>query len=453
MSESNLIVCANVNGEVNNLFKVSPENIVGNTPVPVSPYYEQFNFNKLSFVGSGEFTGPYYDDYGNNLGCKGVYVIGVYSATKGDEYITDKEFTLYLSDKQLSVLEDPSNENLLRQCETESVIFDDSYYTDKESLKSHLTDKFNKVTDGIKFSYTFTSHYSDTLTYVANSFNADNLTAKFKCSVKWRTYNDLFTGVPGYGLPLEKPVNYLGRSYDTALFSYDILDFGVTEIYPTGFAVGTNNIVAGDGAIATGMGSAAMGAFSAAFGRSSQARGYTAFAAGVRSKALFEFSMALGNESETHEIASVAIGNKCKAYGSNSFAAGSESRTNNDRSVALGNTCRTGSNSQCVVGKYNCKNSTATFAVGGGSHEGTVKSSTGETYNKFKGKNILEITDTGRIIVPVQGTNPTEFAYLEIWKNSDTGALELKYGLESESREKYFWHDSEGNELDVDPTK
>lgn len=452
MSESNLIVCANINGEVNNLFKVSPENIVGTNPVPVSPYYEQFNFNKLTFTGSGEFTGPYYDDYGNNLGCKGVYVIGVYSAITGNNNIT--EVTLYLSDKQLSVLEEPSNNppNLLRQCENTSVIFDDSYYTDKESLKSHLTSAFNKVTDDIKFSYTFTSHYTDIFTYVANSFNANNLTAKFKC-IKDRKYNNLFTDVPGYGLPPEKPVKYLGRSYDTALFSYDMLDFGVMEIYPTGFAVGTNNVAAGDGAIATGMGSEAMGAFSAAFGRSSQTRGYTSFAAGVRSKALFEFSMALGNESETHEIASVAIGNKCKAYGSNSFAAGSESRTNNDRSVALGNTCRTGSNSQCVVGKYNCKNSTAAFAVGGGAPLGTVKSSTGETYNKFKSKNILEITDTGRIIIPVQGTNPTEFAYLEIWKNSATGALELKYGLESESREKIIWQDSEGNELDVDPTK
>lgn len=450
MSESNLIVCANINGEVNNLFKVSPKNIVGINPVPVSPYYEQFNFNKLSFVGSGEFTGPYYDDYGNTLGCKGVYVIGVYSTITGNNNIT--EVTLYLSDKQLSILEEPNNNppNLLRQCKSALVTFDDSYYTDKESLKSHLTDKFNTVTDDIKFSYTFTSHYTDIFTYVANSFNANNLTAKFKC-IKERKYNSLFTDVPGYGLPEEKPINYLGRSYDTALFSYDMLDFGVVEIYPIGFAVGTNNVVAGDGAIATGMGSKAMGVFSAAFGRSSEARGYTSFAAGVRSKALFEFSMALGNESETHEIASVAVGNLCKAYGARSFAAGSQSITNNDSSVAIGNTCRTGNNSQCIVGKYNYKNSTAAFAVGGGSSGGTVKSSTGETYNKINSKNIFEITDTGRIIVPIQGTNPTEFAYLEIWKNA-SGKLELKYGLES-SREKTIWQDSEGNETDVDPTK
>lgn len=452
MSESNLIVCANINGEVNNLFKVSPKNIVGINPVPVSPYYEQFNFNKLSFVGSGEFTGPYYDEYGNNLGCRGVYVIGVYSTITGNNNIT--EVTLYLSDKQLSVLEEPNEDpqNLLRQCKSASVTFDDSYYTDKESLKSHLTDKFKTVTDDIKFSYTFTSHYTDIFTYVANSFNVNNLTAKFKC-IKKKTYNSLFTDVPGYPIDTETEtiVKYLGRSYDTALFSYDMLDFGVTEIYPTGFAVGTNNVVAGDGAIATGMGSEAMGVFSAAFGRSSKARGYTSFAAGVRSKALFEFSMALGNESETHEIASVAVGNLCKAYGARSFAAGSQSITNNDSSVAIGNTCRTGNNSQCVVGKYNYKNSAAAFAVGGGSYGGTVKSTTGETYNKFKSKNIFEITDTGRIIVPVQGTNPTEFAYFEIWKNA-SGKLELKYGLES-SREKTIWQDSEGNETDVDPTK
>ena len=437
MSKSNLIVCANVNGEVNNLFKVSPENIVGNTPVPVSPYYEQFNFNKLSFVGSGEFTGPYYDDYGNNLGCKGVYVIGVYSAIKGNNNIT--EVTLYLSDKQLSVLEEPNNNppNLLRQCKNESVIFDDLYYTDKESLKSHLIDKFRTVTDDIKFSYTFTSHYTDIFTYVANSFNATNLTAKFKCISNNKKYNNLFTDVPGYGLPLEKPVNYLGRSYDTALFSYDMLDFGVVEIYPTGFAVGTSNTVAGDGAIATGMGSEAMGAFSAAFGRSSQARGYTTFAAGVRAKALIENSVALGDQ--------------CVTKGTSSFAAGYQSITNNGYSVALGNNCRTEATSQCVVGRYNCKNSTAIFAVGGGASLGKIKTSAGKTYTKINSKNIFEITDTGKIIVPIQGTNPTEFAYLEFRKNA-SGALELKYGLAT-SRGKIIWQDSDGNETDVDPTK
>ena len=97
-NNDNLIVCADDNGKINDLFKISPENIVGNNPVPVSPQYEDYDFNKVSFMGSGEFTGIYYDDTvpkgqarGNNLGCKGVYVIGVYSATIGTNSILNKE--------------------------------------------------------------------------------------------------------------------------------------------------------------------------------------------------------------------------------------------------------------------------------------------------------------------------------------------------------------------------
>lgn len=147
VSNDNLIVSADNNFKINDLFKVSPKNIVGDNPVPVSSQYEEFNFNKMNFTGSGEFTGIYYEAQGNNLGCKGVYVIGVYSTITETNSILNKEVTLYLSDKQLSELQ--SGTSLLKQCDNASTTFDNSYYTDKSGLIAHLKTVFNTVTDTI----------------------------------------------------------------------------------------------------------------------------------------------------------------------------------------------------------------------------------------------------------------------------------------------------------------
>ena len=374
-SNDNLIVCADNNGKINDLFKVSPENIVGDTEIKVSPQYEKENFNKMSFVGSGEFTGIYYDDSedgqsrGNNLGCRGVYVIGIYSETKGS--ILNKEVTLYLSDKQLSAL--PKNgdlgyytwtdsegnniTSLLRVVDNKTTTFDNSFYTDKASLISHLKTTLSTVTDVIKFSYTSNTHFTDSLQFV--SFDETYCSATFKwISASSTSFNSIFANDPG-SYDTEKNTPYSLRTYDTALFSYDMLGFGVVEIFPTGFAVGTNNTVAGDGNIATGMGSKAMGAFSAAFGRSAQARGYTTFAAGIKSKALNNGAFACGDSSTASGYASFAagtstasgnrasaFGHECQATGDFSHAEGYQSKSTGDFSHAEGYISKsTGSNS------------------------------------------------------------------------------------------------------------
>ena len=445
-NNDNLIVCSDINGKINDLFKVSLQSIIGDVKVNVSPQYEKENFNKMSFTGSGEFTGIYYNDEsvnsdgqnrGNALGCRGVYVIGVYSDNKGD--LKDKVVTLYLSDKQLSTIhqDEQGVKHLIKQCTTATDTFEASYYENIDKLKEHLTESFNKlnnVSSDIKFSYIPTSHQTDIFEYVPGSFSSKYLTARFKCVLS-RTYASLFTGVFGWEFP---EGSSLLRTYDTAIFSYDMLDFGTTEIYPTCFSVGTNNASVGDGNITSGMGSRAYGAFSAAFGRSSQARGYTTFAAGHRSKALIEKSVALGDQ--------------CTTKGTGSFAAGNQSITNSGYSVALGNNCRTEITSQCVVGRYNCKNSTALFAVGGGTGT-TVKDSAGNSYKKIDSKNIFEVTTQGKIIVPIQNTDPCEFAYIEINKNA-SGTLRLDYGKVSaeNTRAKTIWQDSNGNETTTDPT-
>ena len=498
MSKSNLIVCAK--------------------PVSVSSQYEDYDFNKMSFMGSGEFTGIYYNDTapngqarGNNLGCKGVYVIGVYSATTGANSILNKEVTLYLSDKQLSELQ--SGTSLLKQCANKTTTFDNSYYIDKANLIAHLKTAFSTVTDAIKFSYTSKSHYTDSLQFI--SFDETYCSATFTWTNKiMHIFNKIFANVPG-SYDTEKNTLYSLRTYDTALYTYDMLDFGLVEIYPTCFAVGTTNTVAGDGAIVTGVGSKAMGAFSAAFGRSAEARGYSTFAAGHQSKALIEKSVALGDSCETRGTGSFAAGYQCIANGeysvamgdrsnanaTRSFTIGRKNNTNKDYSVAIGDECTTnaknsislgtqnntkgnysvalGANiitssltsttnktNQVIVGSYNYENTSARFAVGGGEEVNTnvVGSDSNKTkYTEIIRKNIFEITSDGKIIVPLYKPNGTEpitdddgnpkCGYIFLCKDSSGVSLRCAEINSENKRYKKVWrNNSTGVETTTDPT-
>ena len=367
----------------------------------VSEYYEKYKQQSLEFNGTASITGPYYDDFGNSTYCMGVYVIGVYSETIGDNIILDKEITIYFSDKQL--LNDAEGENtLIRHCDSSTVVFDNSYYSDKTTLIEQLKTSFSKISSTCKFSYISNTHYMDTMTYVDGSFNEECLCAKFIWNQAYDKFNKVFNVDPRY---LDKNNNtYYIRPYDTALFTFDDLNFGVCNIFLSGFSVGECNVSAGDAAFSTGVGSKAMGAFSCAIGRKAITRNYAAMAVGLNTNAIANSSFACGDSSTSSGYASftsgtsIANGNRSAAFntstatGQYSFSEGYKTEASGSNSHAEGNiTKATGTSSHAeghnTTASGSCSHAEGfeTKAIGTYSHAEGYSSTASANYSHAEG--------------------------------------------------------------------